>query len=168
MKKVCLFLLLVTSFVSFSQTSKWGVSYAAEFITTKIEISNQTVEADFTTHNFNVHYSILDWSNDFQIGPLVSLRTGNIEGESFSDFQIGLNLGYNFDKIAIVMDTYKVFTDIDNHGIWVFKPGVEVNFNQLALTVGYSTFAYTGSFREDSGIDKITTGGLLLGIKYKF
>jgi len=47
---------------------------------------------------------------------LVSLRFGKIDGESFDDIQVGLNLGYNFsDKFAVVMDTYKVLnSDLDD------------------------------------------------------
>ena len=153
-----------------SQTSKWGLSYAAEFTNTEIKGFGETVSADFTVNNLNIHYSILSWASDFQIGPLVSMRFGSIEGESFSDFQVGLNLGYNFDKFAVVMDTYKVFqNELDDHNIWVFKPALEYSFTEsIAAVLGYAKYAYTGDWRENNGIDSINTGGLLLGVKYKF
>lgn len=153
-----------------SQTSKWGLSYAAEF--TKIEASGLgiTSSQNITISNVNLHYSFLSWANPFQIGPLVSMRFGSIEGESFSDFQIGLNLGYNFsDSFAIVMDTYKVFDDIDDHNIFVFKPSAEFSFNSnLAAQLGYAKYAYGGDWRKNTGLDELKAGGLLLGLKYKF
>ena len=41
-----------------SQTSKWGLSYAAEF--TKIEIAGmgQSYDESLTVNNVNLHYSI--------------------------------------------------------------------------------------------------------------
>ena len=153
-----------------SQTSKWGLSYAAEF--TKIEIAGmgQSYDESLTVNNVNLHYSILSWANPFQIGPLVSMRFGSADGESFSDFQVGLNLGYNFsDSFALVMDTYKVFDDIDDHGIFVFKPALEFMLGgKLGAQLGYAKYAYSGDYRENIGADTFKAGGLLVGLKYKF
>lgn len=173
MKKTVL-LCLAFTFISsliFSQTSKWGVSYSMEF--TKVEISGggQTFEESFNVNNLNIHYSILSWSSAFQVGPLVSFRFGKIDGGSFDDFQIGLNLGYNFSgKFALVMDTYKVLNnELDDHHIYVFKPAGEYNFSgNISATMGYVKYAYGGNWREINGVDNIKTGGLLLGLKYKF
>ena len=164
-----LLLSVITLSSASSQTSKWGLSYTAEFTNVEIKAFGETADVDFTVSNINIHYSLLSWASEFQIGPLVSMRFGSIEGESFSDFQIGLNLGYNFDKFAIVMDTYKVFqNDLDDHNIWVFKPAVEYSFTEsIAGALGYAKYAYTGDWRENNGIE-INTGGLLLGLKYKF
>lgn len=172
MKKI--FLSIITLFVfllqSNAQTSKWGLSYAAEFTKAKVSSGSQSIDDNFTVNNINLHYSILSWASDFQIGPLASMRFGSVDGESFSDFQIGLNLGYNFsDTVAIVMDTYKVFDDIDDHNIFVFKPALEIKFGgKIAAQLGYHKYAYGGSWRADNNIDKLSGGGLLLGLKYKF
>lgn len=168
------FLILILSVASISsinsQTSKWGLSYAAEFTKAEIKAFGETASADFTVNNINIHYSILSWASDFQIGPLVSMRFGSVDGESFSDFQVGLNLGYNFDKFALVMDTYKVFqNDLEDHNIWVFKPALEYSVTEsIAAVLGYAKYGYTGDWRENNGIDEINTGGLLVGVKYKF
>ena len=172
MKKTIL-LCLVFTFISsliFSQTSKWGVSYSMEFTNTEISIQNQPIEESFNVNNLNIHYSILSWSSAFQVGPLVSLRFGKIDGQSFDDFQIGLNLGYNFsDKFAFVMDTYKVLNnDLDDHHIYVFKPAAEYNFSgNISAVLGYVNYVYGGSWRDNNQVD-VKTNGLLLGLKYKF
>ena len=166
---LCLVFTFVTSSI-FSQTSKWGISYSMEFTNSKISIGGQSFEESFNVNNLNVHYSILSWSSAFQVGPLVSLRFGKIDGQSFDDFQVGLNLGYNFsDKFAIVMDTYKVLnSDLDDHHIYVFKPAAEYNFSgNISAALGYVKYAYGGNWREINGVD-VKTGGLLLGLKYKF
>lgn len=165
-----LLIVLFFTFNSFSQTSKWGISYAAEFTKGELSIGGETITENFTVNNLNVHYSILSWANPFQIGPLVSMRFGSVDGESFSDFQIGLNLGYNFNEsFAVVMDTYKVFDDIDDHNIFVIKPALEYSFiNNLAFQLGFAKYLYGGDWRDDNGIDELSAGGLLLGLKYKF
>jgi hypothetical protein len=171
MKKIfllSLFTILLT-FSSYSQTSKWGVSVTHEF--TKIEASafGITEKEDLGVTNLNVHYSILSWASDFQIGPLVAMRFYSLDGESGSDFQLGLNLGYNFSKsFAIVMDTYKVFDDIDDHSIFVFKPALEITSKKgsLAGQIGYAKYSYGGSYSKQ--FDTLKAGGLLVGLKYKF
>jgi len=173
MKKIILFCVLSIFITSsmFSQTSKWGVSYSMEFTNAEINVGSLSVEDSFNVNNINIHYSILSWSSAFQIGPLVSLRFGKIDGESFDDIQVGLNLGYNFtDKFAVVMDTYKVLNnDLDDHNIYVFKPAVEYNFSgNISAALGYAKYAYGGDWRENNGVDEINTGGMLLGLKYKF
>ena len=171
MKKLFLLtsLSILFTFSSYSQTSKWGVSITQEF--TKIELSafGETLKDDLGVTNLNVHYSILSWANDFQIGPLVAMRFYSLDGESGSDFQLGLNLGYNFTKsFAIVMDTYKVFDDIDDHSIFVFKPAIEITSKKgnIAGQLGYANYSYGGSYSKQ--FDTFKAGGLLLGLKYKF
>lgn len=171
MKKFILFIAVFAVFnISYSQTSKWGLSYTAEFTKSEISGGGETLSVDFTVNNINLHYSVLSWANPFQIGPLVSMRFGSIEGESFSDFQLGLNLGYNFsDSFAVVMDTYKVFDEIDDHSIFVFKPAAEYKFSSsIAAQLGYHKYAYGGDMRKNNGIEDMKAGGLLLGLKYKF
>jgi len=169
MKQLFLFFFMLLTFSSYSQTSKWGVSVTHEF--TKIEASalGQTAKEDLGVTNLNVHYSILSWANNFQIGPLVAMRFYSLEGESGSDFQLGLNLGYNFTtSFAIVMDTYKVFDDIDDHSIFVFKPAIEITTKKgnLAGQLGYAKYSYGGSYTKQ--FDTFKAGGLLVGLKYKF
>ena len=171
MKKLFLLTLLsiLFTFSSYSQTSKWGVSYAAEFMKYDISPTNiGNLDGKFTIHNLNIHYSLLDWSNDFQIGPLVSYRFLTQDGETNGDFQVGLNLGYNMGKVAIVVDTYKVFdSSIDDHNIFIIKPALEYSFSgNVALALGYSKFLYGGSYSKQFNTFK--AGGLLLGVKYKF
>ena len=173
MKKLLILSMVLTllgSMTLTSQTSKWGASYAAEFTKYNLEAGEYGDSDGWTMHNINVHYSVLSWASQFQIGPLVSYRFVTIEGENFSDLQVGINLGYNFsDKIAIVMDTYKVLDDIDDHSIVVVKPALEINISdQIAGQIGYHKYLYGGTWRADIGLDEMSAGGLLIGIKYKF
>ena len=164
-------LTLLGSMTLTSQTSKWGASYAAEFPTIQVAGYGETYSEDVTMHNINLHYSVLSWASQFQIGPLLSYRMASLEsGDDISDLQVGLNLGYNFsDKIAIVMDTYKVLDDIDDHSIVVIKPALEINISdQIAGQIGYHKYIYGGTYRADIGLDDMSAGGLLVGIKYKF
>ena len=164
-------LTLLGSMTLTSQTSKWGLSYAAEFPTIEVAGYGETYKEDVTMHNINLHYSVLSWASPFQIGPLLSYRMATMEsGDNISDLQVGLNLGYNFsDKLAIVMDTYKVLDDIDNHGIVVVKPALEINIsNQIAGQIGFHKYIYSGTYRADIGLDDMSAGGLLVGVKYKF
>ena len=68
------------------------------------------------------------------------------------------------------MDTYKVLNnDLEDHHIYVLKPALEYNFSgKISAALGYAKYAYGGDWRENNGVDEINTGGLLLGVKYKF
>ena len=180
MKKLFLvsFLSILFTFSSYSQTSNWGVSITYEFTKYKVEYEGNPggdIADDSNVTNLNVHYSILSWDNDFQIGPLVSMRFYNSEfydGDvemSGSDLQLGLNLGYNFStSFAIVMDTYTVFDDVDDRSVFVFKPALEIHSKKsnLAGLLGYSSYSYSGDLIGKYA--RYKAGGLFFGLKYKF
>lgn len=176
-KRIILLIIITTSF-TYSQNRKWGLSYAAEFTNYKItDIYSSSLEGDFTMHNINLHYNFTSWASPFQIGPLLSYRFAEIKYddsydiETVDDFQVGLNLGINLSNtFAFVVDTYKVLNDDnDDHNIFVVKPSLELGFSdKIFMVAGYSNYIYTGSWRENVGIDEMKANAFLLGLKYKF
>lgn len=177
MKKRIILLLIITTSFTYSQNRKWGLSYAAEFTNYKItDIYSSSLEGDFTMHNINLHYNFTSWASPFQIGPLFSYRFAEIkndyEAERVDDFQVGLNLGINLNNtFAFVIDTYKVLNrnDFDDHNIFVIKPSLELGLSdKIYMVVGYSNYIYSGTWRQNNGIDEMKANALLLGLKYKF
>lgn len=166
MKKLILLSLFLVSLSTSAQTSKWGLSYDAEFIKVKYDLSAlgySSGEESITAHTVNLHYSILSWASNFQIGPLVSLRTFQDQVDSYTDVLVGLDLGYNFStNFAFVLDTYYVFgNDLDPI---LLKPALEFG-KRTAFVLGYTKYIYTN---ENADLLGIEAAGPFVGLKYKF
>jgi len=165
MKKLLFISAFLFATFSFAQTSKWGLSYDAEFIKVKYDLSGfgySSGEENVTAHTINLHYSFTDWSSPFQFGPLVSARTITADGESFTDFLVGLDFGYNFSRVALVLDSYYVFgNELDPI---LLKPAIEFG-KRTAFIVGYTKYIYQNDIASELGIE---ASGPFVGLKYKF
>ena len=179
---------MLISFNALSQTDKWGLSYTVSFDKFKDIDYNDTY--NITVHNINVHYSILSWASKFQFGPLISIRTFKdpngilvpkdeinyqaYDGYEFyeatsyqgkdvfqTDFQLGLNLGYNFsENFALTLDTYIILDDFDDTSI-VYKPSLEfIVIDKLSAVLGITKYQF-------KDVDWLKGNGFLFGLKYK-
>jgi len=165
MKKFFLLAAIMLATSTVAQTSKWGFSYDAEFIKVKYDLSGygfSAGEESVTAHTINLHYSFTDWSSPFQFGPLISARTLTAEGESATDFLVGVDFGYNFGGAALVLDSYYVFgNDLDPI---LLKPALEFG-KRTAFVVGYTKYIYQNDMASELGIE---ASGPFVGLKYKF